>query len=252
MQQEDVLLQHMVKSISRQTGKEVEESLISVLEAELAANIASMQREGDFYKALSEKMFTGMREIFKEISTATSGEGGGAKASDSDPMGKAQSLFTEATRQIDEILTTTLNAAESIMANTEAMLERNEKASAIFSACQKDGSGNFPFDELKQLGAANLEAMTAIMTDLSFQDLTGQRLKKLLSALESIRQMVLDIYLSTGLMLKKRNADPEKNLLELEEESRKEVAEIKNSELKGPSSDRNQNDVDSLLAELGL
>ncbi len=257
MAKEDELLQHMVKSISRQTGKDVEESLLGALEAELSANLSRIQREGDFYKAMSDKMLNGLRVIFKEIASATSEGGESPSVLSDDPVGKAQSLFNEASRQIDEVLATTRQAADNIMTKTEDLLESNQRAKSLIKAWQAENnekaqSCGLPMAELKRLSDANIEALTTIMTELSFQDLTGQRLKKVTDALGTIRGTVLDIYLSTGLMLKKRSADPEKDVKLIEEESRKEVAAIRNSELKGPSAGRTQSDVDSLLAELGL
>ena len=95
-------------------------------------------------------------------------------------------------------------------------------------------------------------ALTDIITDLSFQDLTGQRLKKVVSAITSIRETVFDLYVSTGLMMKTREETPEKDLAEIAKESRLKVQEIRNSELKGPQNDASQKDVDDLLASLGL
>lgn len=86
------------------------------------------------------------------------------------------------------------------------------------------------------------------MTTLSFQDLTGQRIKRIIEALKRIEAIVFDVYMSTGLIVKAHDQQPEKNMNELEQETHKKV-----TKLKGPSRDAaSQNDVDDLLSQLGL
>jgi chemotaxis protein CheZ len=99
----------------------------------------------------------------------------------------------------------------------------------------------------------NMEAISSIVTALSFQDLTGQRIKKVVNALSSVHQMVVETYVSSGLMLKKTEAEPEKDFETIALESHKQAEEtIKGSELKGPTLNSSQTDVDNLLAKLGL
>ncbi|MDR2801234.1 MAG: protein phosphatase CheZ, partial [Desulfovibrio sp.] len=107
-------------------------------------------------------------------------------------------------------------------------------------------------ERLAALNAGLAGALTDIITDLSFQDLTGQRLKKLIGAIGTIRETVFDLYVSTWLMLKTREETPERDLEEIAAESRKTVEVIKNSELKGPQLGASQANVDDLLASLGL
>jgi chemotaxis protein CheZ len=87
----------------------------------------------------------------------------------------------------------------------------------------------------------------SIMTILSFQDLTGQRIKRIVEALRKVEGIVLDLVLSTGLVLKAREEEPDRELSELREESRKKIMT-----LRGPQGGVSQSDVDDLLANLGL
>ena len=85
------------------------------------------------------------------------------------------------------------------------------------------------------------------MTTLSFQDLTGQRIKRIIEAIKKVEQIVLDLYLSTGIQLKAREEAPDRDISDLEAEAKQKV-----SELKGPQTKIKQGDVDDLLAQLGL
>ena len=85
------------------------------------------------------------------------------------------------------------------------------------------------------------------MTTLSFQDLTGQRIKIIVDTIKSVEKIVLDLYMSTGLKIKAREKTPEKSLEELDQ-----VAEVQMSDLKGPTERSDQGEVDDLLASLGM
>jgi chemotaxis protein CheZ len=147
---------------------------------------------------------------------------------------------------------TTLEATEKIMTKVEKLLDQRTEAVNIIASLDIGPEKRADMARLDALNRESESSLTNIITDLSFQDLTGQRLKKVVAALGSIRETVFDLYVSTGLMMKTREETPEKDIEEIAEESRLKVAEIKNSELKGPQTGTSQADVDELLAGLGL
>ena len=57
--------------------------------------------------------------------------------------------------------------------------------------------------------------MVKIMTCLSFQDLTGQRIKRVIDMLGKVRDMIYELYLSTGILMKAKEKEPEQPLEEL-------------------------------------
>jgi chemotaxis protein CheZ len=138
------------------------------------------------------------------------------------------------------------------MLTVELLLEQQEEAGAIIAALNVPAAEEASLAHLDKLNSSLNESLTSIITELSFQDLTGQRLKKAVSAISSIRETVFDLYVSTGLMMQTREETPEKNLEDIVKESKLRVVEIRNSELKGPSLDSSQQNVDALLASLGM
>jgi len=90
--------------------------------------------------------------------------------------------------------------------------------------------------------------LSNIMVSLSFQDLTGQRIKKIINSIRQIEQIVREVMLSTGLMIQQREKEPEKDIDSLSESAKTQAS----SKLQGPTEDTNQGDVDDLLASLGL
>ncbi len=203
--------------------------------------------ESEFYRHLNEEMRSGLKGIYQEISSSAVSE-----ETTVDTQG-TQKLFSDTSEQIEEIMRTTLEATESIMATAEKLLQQQEEAGAIIAALQVAPKDEAQVAKLDALNSALEASLTEIITSLSFQDLTGQRLKKVVAALTAIRETVFDLYMSTGLMLKSREETPEKDIAVLAEESKRKVKEIKQYELQGPSrSAASQSDVDDLLASLGL
>ncbi len=226
----------------------VKNAVMEAVSRELSAAMTRALFESQFYRQINDDMRNGLQNIFEQISYASM-SGPEASAPDAN---KTKKLFSETQSQIEEIIKTTLEATESIMSAAETLLVEQERGAMLLGALRKELGQNTDLEELITLNAAQEEVLSSIITSLSFQDLTGQRLKKVVSALATIQETVFDLYVSTGLMLKTREDDPDKDIQELAAESKRRVAEIKNSELKGPTSNANQKDVDNLLASLGL
>ncbi|MDL2316888.1 protein phosphatase CheZ [Desulfovibrio sp. OttesenSCG-928-A18] len=260
---QEEILDRVLARVSDKVAESVKETVMQAVQRELSSTMTKVMVEGEFYRQLNEQMRLGLRGIYKEIDSASKEEAGpgmpaGKSAPDTDSV-HTQKLFSDAARQIEEIMQTTFNATEKIMETVERLLEQQEEAGTIIAALE--GAGNGPAAAANEKALARLDglnqelaaSLTDIITELSFQDLTGQRLKKVVSAINSIRETVFDLYVSTGIMLKSREEEPEKDLTQIAEESKRKVEEIKKSELKGPSSSAaSQDDVDDLLASLGL
>lgn len=245
LSQEEVL-ERVLSRVSEKVAESVKQTVSEAVQRELSSTMTKVMVESEFYRQVNEEMRSGLRGIYQEISTASKAEEG------EDNTAETQKLFKDATRQIEEIMQTTLEATEKIMEIVERLQTQQEEAGAIIAALAVDAKAEQDLAQLDALNQALETSLTDIITELSFQDLTGQRLKKVVKAITSIRETVFDLYVSTGLMMKTREETPEKDLSEIAEESKRKVAEIRNSELKGPTMDTSQKDVDDLLASLGL
>ena len=197
------------------------------------------------YKQLSEDMRNGLKDIYKQISSASS-EAANHRATPDE-------LFNEASDQLREVVRATEEAAMSIMDIIEKQEEKTREAAEIIRAASPRLEGG----EKERLLALNEDLqkdLSKVLSALSFQDLTGQRVKKVAQALEGIEKSVVDLYVSSGLMLEGAEKDPEKDAKTLELEAKGAMEEFqKSSELKGP--DRNgktQAAIDDILAQLGL
>ena len=227
---------------------DAQKALLVFVRATLSASLANALKESELYRHINTEMRQGLQNIYKTItSVAGPDEGCGTR----EDTGK---LFCEATEQLNEVMATTLEAAESIMAELERLQDLLQDTAENLQTIKKT-SDSEAVDILIDRVTVFEDSLTRIMTALSFQDLTGQRLKKVVTALGDIQNSIFDMYVSSGLMLKTREEMPEKDVEEIAAESKRRMDEIKDgqgSELKGPSRNSNQADVDSLLADLGL
>jgi chemotaxis protein CheZ len=245
---QEEILDRVLARVSDKVAEAVKTTVTEAVQRELSSSMTKAMVESEFYRQINEEMRHGLRGIYQEITCASKEEMCGPAA---DSAG-TQQLFSDATRQLEEITRTTLEATEKILGTVELLLSDQEEAGAIIATLSVPAGEEKSLARLDELHQALNASLTNIITDLSFQDLTGQRLKKVMTAIDSIRETVFDLYVSTGLMLKTREETPEKDLKLIAEESKRKVEEIKNSELKGPSRGKSQADVDDLLASLGL
>jgi len=97
------------------------------------------------------------------------------------------------------------------------------------------------FERIAQLSLSMLEP-------LSFQDLVGQRIQRIVRLVKTMESKIEDLIVSFGVKLQKHREDPSLTYEEVTEE-----AEELRSELKGPAREGeglNQDDIDNLLASL--
>ncbi|MDR2160798.1 MAG: protein phosphatase CheZ [Desulfovibrio sp.] len=239
------ILENIVTRISEQVAEYARQTVAGTVRQELSAYLAQTQSESSFYRSLNEEMRLGLKSIYQEISSASPAAG------EQIPV-HTQQLFSEATQQIEAIMRTTFEAADSILESVENLLRQQKETGNLLAALNVGPRDRRKLARLEALNHDQESSLTGILTSLSFQDLTGQRLKKAVEAISTIRETVFDLYMSTGLMLKTHEETPGKDISVMAEESRRKIQEIKNSELKGPTSGANQEYVDDLLASLGL
>lgn len=199
--------------------------------------------DNNFYKQLSEEMRAGLKNIYHHAATATE------KTS-------TDALFNEATDQLDEVVKATETAAMNIMEIVEKRQELAQEAQDLLDRLGQILPDNPDVRRLAQINTGLELDLTTLMTTLSFQDITGQRIKRAMQALTAIEHSVLELYLSSGLALKAAEQAPQKDASLLREEVQnavKEYKEAKKSELKGPDKNApSQAAIDDMLSQLGL
>lgn len=239
------LIERFMDNISDKIVSDLRQSIVQTLEKEIRQNISRTLMQGEFYKSMNNELQEGLKQIYREISQAKKHEAG--EASSFPDQNRTSALISEASDQLDEILKATEQAAVEVMDVVEGQMDAQSGVGTILARMEK---GGVEAEDVAALVAANQklnEDLLRIMTALSFQDLTGQRIKKIIAAIKQVEKITLDLFLSTGLKIKGLAEAPEKDIQTLEAETKQKV-----SKLKGPQTGTNQQDVDDLLAQLGL
>jgi chemotaxis protein CheZ len=219
-------------------------SITEAVEKELSKSLTRSLVQSEFYRRMSDEMRSGLQSIYKELSSARKDDDNPDLSQDKK---RADQLFHEAADQLDKILATTEQATSDIMDIVEKHLEVQARSNQILLSLENGGISKNQLVELRTMSDELGQDLMSIMTALSFQDLTGQRIKRIIQAIKKVEGIVLDLYLSTGLKLKAHAETPEKDLDLIEAEAESQV-----NELKGPQTDSSQAAVDDLLGQLGL
>jgi chemotaxis protein CheZ len=244
MVNDEELVERLLEKILQEVVPDLRDSISATIEREVAKTLSRALLESEFHQRLNQEMREGLQDIYKEINQAAKTENGHTAQGD---RRQADLLFQEAAQQLDKILQTTESATTEIMDIVEKHMDLQARAADDLNALEKGQAAPEAIARLREGNAALGDDLMRIMTTLSFQDLTGQRIKRIIEAIKKVEQIVLDLYLSTGLQMKAWAEEPEKDMEVLQAEAKQKV-----SELKGPQTKVKQGDVDDLLAQLGL
>ena len=237
------LSQELLNRITTKAESTIREVISAALTEEISRALTMALTEGEFYRAISKDLQEGLKSIYKEISAATIN---GAAEPTAGPAPVADVMFSEASSQLGAILQTTEKATESIMSLVEKHLDLNDRNMALLDSLDT-GTARPEIAELRAGSEALGEDLMEIMTTLSFQDLTGQRIKRIVAALRQIEKVVFELYMATGLSMKAMEQNPEQSVEEI-----RQASKARATELKGPQAASSQTDVDDLLSQLGL
>lgn len=226
----------------------LETNLREALQAEIVKALEKALKDGKFYKYMSDELQNGVAELLKEIKAFKEEAVGGESGLNHDTQEKAENMLSEASTQLDYIFKSTEEAATKILDIVEKNMNTQEQVLVLLEEEASKNPGNELVQKLKGINQEIQSDYIEVMTALSFQDLTGQRIKKVLSFLSFVENEIFRILVSTGIKIKEKEASPDKDVEEIISEAQARVDDT----LKGPQSDANQGDIDNLLADLGL
>jgi chemotaxis protein CheZ len=251
---QELLMRRIMSEITEKLTNDLRAVLSETIERQLSTALTESLLESEFYRRISKDMRGGLKKIYREIEASKKEQSENADQL----MNKEQAdkLFHEASAQLSAVLSQTEKAAEDIMEIVERRMETQERMAGILAKEAAAITGE-EFAWLRDQNTKAAEDLNNVLTALSFQDLTGQRIKLAVKALHQIETTVVELYLSTGLLIQAYEENPDKDLDRLEEQTRKTVSELKaqtsvHSELKGPATDVSQKNIDDLLAQLGM
>ncbi|MBN2140099.1 MAG: protein phosphatase CheZ [Desulfovibrionaceae bacterium] len=242
MQTNEDLILTLMERISEKTAANLKQAIMASVEREISRNLSKAMLEGEFYRRVNEDLQKGLKDIYNEIKSVRKG-GGLVISSRESP----DELFNKASDQLDAVLRTTEKAAFQIIDIVEKLQDLQSALGRIVKGFETGGVKKEDRLSLERINQTLGKDLMSIMAALSFQDLTGQRIKIIVEAMKKIERIVRQVFVSTGLMIKGREAEPQKDFESLEQEAR-----TKASELYGPQLGSDQDEVDDMLSQLGL
>lgn len=231
----------LIENIASELPPQISKDDAAYLRALLHEHLGKALLEGEFYRRLNHEMMSGLQDIYQQIHQA--------KEPNACILDKNESeqLFSEASKQLDEIMTTTEEATSHILNIIERQQDLAPENAELLRLASERRLDREEVARLFELNDLVDEDLTDILTTLSFQDLTGQRIKKIVATLKTIEGKAFELVMSTGLAMKAHAKEPGKDMETIQTEAKRKA-----SELKGPTLDANQKNVDDLLAKLGL
>ncbi len=252
---QEELLRAVMAEVTEKITVNLRDTLAKTLEEQLSEALTQSLLESEFYRKMSKDMRSGLKKIYKKIdsaaNTTSAVEQGLSKT-------KSDQLFHEASAQLNAVLEQTEEATDGIMSVVERNLDDQAKVLDVFANIKNQSATAEEYAWFENYLESLDHDWNTILTTLSFQDLTGQRIKKAVAALQEIETTVVELFLSSGLLIQAYESEPGKNLDQIEEETQKTLSsmldtELVGTQLKGPSKDGvSQQNIDDLLAQLGM
>ena len=252
---QEELLRAVMAEVTEKITVNLRDTLAKTLEEQLSEALTHSLLESEFYRKMSKDMRSGLKKIYKKIDSAANAT---SPAEQGLSKTKSDQLFHEASAQLNAVLEQTEEATDGIMSVVERNLDEQAKVLAIFAKIKSQSATAEESTWFENYLSSLDQDWNTILTTLSFQDITGQRIKKAVAALQEIETTVVELFLSSGLLIQAYESEPGKNLDQIEEETQKTLSsmldiELVGTQLKGPSKDGvSQQNIDDLLAQLGM
>jgi chemotaxis protein CheZ len=238
------LVKSMMDQVSDQLVTSLRDSITKAVEKEIAKNLSKSLLEGEFYRRVNDDLQDGLKKIYQEVKAAR----GGREIMSIETAIDPEELFSETSDQLDAVLRTTEKAAVDIIEIVEKLQDLQTTVAKIVKGFESGGVTKTDRVKLKEINQTLGNDLSTIMVTLSFQDLTGQRIKIIINSIREVEKIVREVMLSTGLMIRHREEEPDKDIESLSEEAKNQAT----SKLQGPTEGSKQGDVDDLLASLGF
>jgi chemotaxis protein CheZ len=231
-----------------------------------AVSHAMDQDDEEFYRSVTQEMTGGLKDLAMVLINFRKEFTNKIRPHIEDIATK---FIPQTSDQLEGIIETTEQAANTIMDNLDRMNQLVSYNRAIVSSLEKGvvaGPGIPDKDVGRQLdpvvvgdlapalavmaahNGEHLSLITDTFTQMSFQDLTGQRLQRIIKLVSEIEEKIAKMVISFGLKLTEREKNPE-----LTPEDLQKMVDEKTQMLAGPQKKGGgleQGDIDDLLNSL--
>lgn len=203
-------------------------------------DVTKAMSEGDFYKELNTKLQGELGDLARYIDKTRK------KLQKLDPtISEATEKMPQASSQLSDITKATEEATHKVISITERVMDDHDVVSGKIKKLREavtagviDGMAILKIArELEEINERNKNDLIEILTSLSFQDLTGQKIKKIVSLVEDVETRILELLISFG--IKKEDGTTKEEMMEQLKDATKGLG-------------ANQGLVDDILKNLGM
>ncbi len=225
------IVDQLTDSVGARVSLIVRESLSAVVQEEISKALAKALDEGRFYRSMNEEVLEGIGNIYSEIKSVK-------ETLDADSSAESLGLLNESDSILDGIVKATEIATLKILDLLENMQREIGEIRSLVGS-----NGAMATEKLDGVEKSILN----VMTELSFQDLTGQQVKRVIQSLKKVEDIVFGVYVSSEILKRSKEQSPEKDIAEIRERMKGLVEEAK-----GKKTAIDQGGVDSLLEQMGF
>jgi len=237
---EKEIVDKLTTSVTENVAALIQDSLSEIVQREISKALAAALFEGEFHRGVSSEVFTGIENIFRELSSFKKNLNASTSQGSSGQEDPKEGLLDGSTSVLDDIISSTEKATLNILDCLDQMqlLIQNARESAQ--------NGNGASDQASAIEGIESIIMT-ILTELSFQDLTGQQIRMVIRSLKRVEELVYEVYLMAEALRKTKEKSPEKDIAVIKEEAKVLVCDFK--ERKDVI---DQSEIDALFEQVGL
>lgn len=232
MLEENEILDQMTNSVSERVSEKVRETLSLVIQDEITKALTRALNEGQFYRSLNSEVTDSLGTVYSEIRAVKQLIGRDSQTESSSLLMETDSILDNIVKATEHATLKIIDCLEEIQSEfkeMEGLLDRGDPAT-----CK---------EKLNRMEGMVMD----IMTELSFQDLTGQQIKKVIQLLKKIEEVSFDAYVTTEVLKKTREKAPDKSLDDIRRKTREIVQDARTQKDK-----IDQVGVDSLMEQLGM
>jgi chemotaxis protein CheZ len=237
------LREEIAQIVDGKLRKEELEDLLRVIRGVLQRGL-SLESDS-FFRNLAHEMKGEMKELALMIMDVRKDL---AVKIDPEITELAVKYIPQASDQLEGVIACTEMAANRIMDNLEAMQKEAEELRSLLKEL-KQGKEKVSLTERVE---SFVERHTALISDsfvqMSFQDLTGQKIKKITQLVTLTEERLRKMIISFGIKLNEKEKNPHISEEELDRTVKEKVSELGSSA--GSEQGLKQADIDDLLARI--
>ena len=193
---EEEIIAGIADRLNELIGKTVKDTLESSIEKEIQKVLNKALTDGEFYQTMANEVQNGLNQLMSEIQNLKEEMEIGPEQESHSPG----YIFSYAADKLKEIYSKTEDATFSVIDIVE------EQISLISQVKHKTGCVDSK--DLAPILETMNDNMFKILTALSFQDIIGQQIEKVILFIKNIEEMINRLYISQNMMLESKKENP--------------------------------------------